>query len=161
MSCCILIKTLDPHVISPLYRHIMSPYNISINRLHVPWFFGWFPAGSPPVNEDVCQHATAKAAQFAPTQHAVPQPWRTTASWQLKGLSKCHHVVLGLGNGKAMFIEMYIYIYAVYIYVCVMICAYAYNYTYIYTHICTHTNVCIYTTLLYVYIYTHTTPIHI
>ena len=42
-------------------------------QLTSPVTLGWL-LGSPPVNEDVRQHATAKAAQFAPTQHAIPQP---------------------------------------------------------------------------------------
>ena len=152
MSYCILIKRLDPHVISPLYRHIMSPYNISINMLHVPLFFDWLPAGSSPVNEDIRQHATAKAAQFAPTQHAVPQPWRMTASWQLKGLSKCHHVVLGFGGMEKQCLSKYIYIY-----IYVMICAYAYNYTYTYIYAYIRIYIYIYTLCLY----TYTTPMHI
>ena len=149
MSYCILIKRLDPHVISPLYRHIMSPYNISINMLHVPLFFDWLPAGSSPVNEDIRQqHATAKAAQFAPTQHAVPQPWRMTASWQLKGLSKCHHVVLGFGGMEKQCLSKYIYI-------CDDMCICIQLHLYI--HICIHTHIYIYTLCLY----TYTTPMHI
>ena len=150
MSYCILIKRLDPHVISPLYRHIMSPYNISINRLHVPLFFGWLPAGSPPVNEDIRQHATAKAAQFAPTQHAVPQPWRMTASWQLKGLSKCHHVVLGFGGMEKQCLSKYIYVY-------IYVWWYVHMHTTTPIHTYMHTYAYIYTLCLY----TYTTPMHI